>query len=304
MGSVMRVPHPIPYQGSKRGLAARILGTLPRASGRLIEPFAGSAAVTLAAAARRAFSHYVIADALEPLAGIWRLIISAPDVLASRYADLWMMQLNDPRATYTRIRTEFNSVGEPALLLYLLARCVKAAIRFNSQGEFNQSPDNRRLGMRPEVMRREIMGAHALLRGCAEAHAADFRAVAADATTEDVVYMDPPYEGVTGLRDRRYYIAPSFSREELICELDCLNTRGVPFVLSYDGACGDRKYGGELPAELELLKLSVPAGRSAQSTLMGRAEITVESLYVSPTARDALFRCGPVLRPPVQMPLP
>ncbi len=45
-------PHPIPYQGSKRRLAAAILAHAPSGVRRLIEPFAGSAAISLAAAAR------------------------------------------------------------------------------------------------------------------------------------------------------------------------------------------------------------------------------------------------------------
>ncbi len=148
------------------------------------------------------------------------------------------------------------------------------------------------------------MGAHALLRCHAEANAADFRMTVADATPDDVVYMDPPYEGVTGQRDRRYYSAPSFSREELIAELERLNARRVPFLLSYDGTCGERRYGTELPADLQLLRLPIPAGRSAQATLMGRAEVTVESLYVSPATREALIHHGPVLHSRVQVPLP
>jgi len=32
------------------------------------------------------------------------------------------------------------------MLLYLLDRCVKGAVRYNKEGWFNQSPDKRRLG--------------------------------------------------------------------------------------------------------------------------------------------------------------
>ena len=35
------VPHPIPYQGSKRGLAPIILAYFPSHFRRLVEPFAG-----------------------------------------------------------------------------------------------------------------------------------------------------------------------------------------------------------------------------------------------------------------------
>jgi DNA adenine methylase len=47
----MKVPQPFPYQGSKRNLAPLILGYFPEGVRTLIEPFAGSAAITLAAAA-------------------------------------------------------------------------------------------------------------------------------------------------------------------------------------------------------------------------------------------------------------
>ena len=46
----LRVPHPIPYQGSKRNLAPAILGYFPERVGTLIKPSAGSVALTLAAA--------------------------------------------------------------------------------------------------------------------------------------------------------------------------------------------------------------------------------------------------------------
>jgi DNA adenine methylase len=74
----LSVPHPIPYQGSKRRLAERILALAPVGVARLVEPFAGSAAVTLAAARRGAAERFVIGDSLAPLAGLWRRIIDAP----------------------------------------------------------------------------------------------------------------------------------------------------------------------------------------------------------------------------------
>ncbi|MGV0005087.1 MAG: DNA adenine methylase [Candidatus Porifericomitaceae bacterium WSBS_2022_MAG_OTU9] len=45
------LPHPFPYQGSKRGIAKLILPYFPVLAARLVEPFCGSAAVSIAAAA-------------------------------------------------------------------------------------------------------------------------------------------------------------------------------------------------------------------------------------------------------------
>jgi DNA adenine methylase len=63
--------------------------------------------------------------------------------------------------------------------------------------------------------------------------------------------------------------------------LEKLNLRGVPFILSYDGACGDKTYGEALPESLSLRRVLVDAGRSSQATLNGKDTRTVESIYVS-----------------------
>ncbi len=77
------VPRSIPYQGSKRRLAARILRYFPARIERLVEPFAGSAAVTLAAAAQGRARRYLINDSLVPLAKLWHRIIHHPQELAA-----------------------------------------------------------------------------------------------------------------------------------------------------------------------------------------------------------------------------
>lgn len=52
------IPHPIQYQGSKRNLAHVILRYIPQNVDCLIEPFAGSAAITITAAARQMAKKY------------------------------------------------------------------------------------------------------------------------------------------------------------------------------------------------------------------------------------------------------
>lgn len=70
--------------------------------------------------------------------------------------------------------------------------------------------------------------------------------------------------------------------ERLTRGLEDLNSRSIPYLLSFDGACGDRSYGNELPDHLNLIKIDIHAGRSSQATLLGRDDITIESLYLSP----------------------
>ena len=175
----MKIPHPIPYQGSKRSLAPDILGYFPERIGTLIEPFAGSAAITLATAARGAAVRYVINDLNQPLVDLWRAIIESPEKLARQYETLWRAQHDDRRHYYDKVREDFNRTGRPDYLLYLLARCVKAAVRYNADGEFNQSPDNRRMGALPDTMREQVLGASHLLRGKTECSSLDYKEVVA-----------------------------------------------------------------------------------------------------------------------------
>lgn len=287
--SKQAAPCPVPYQGSKRRLAQRILAHAPTdVTGRFIEPFAGSAAMSLAAATKGIADEFVVGEILPPLAEIWNLIVSDPEGLALSYDHLWHAQLEDPRAIYDRVRDEFNKDHDPAKLLYLLARCVKNAVRFNSQGDFNQSPDNRRKGMNPKKMRREIFAAHELLRGRTKVMAADYRDVLEDVREDDLVYMDPPYQGVSSNRDRRY--RDGLDLDAFIIELARLNQVQASYIISFDGRCGDRTYGTELPQNLDLVRIELVAGRSTQATLLGRTDVTVESLYLS---TSLVKRVGP-----------
>ena len=273
------VPHPIPYQGSKRRLASAILSHVDTgAYSRLIEPFAGSAAVTLAAAQRKAFPRFVIADSLEPLVDLWSRIIDDPTPIADGYEQLWNSERKRPIEAFYDVRTEFNQDKDPAKLLYLLARCVKNAVRFNPSGEFNQSPDKRRTGTRPDLMRAELFAAHRLLQGKTETLFADFLESFEQGRSGDFFYLDPPYQGTSEGRDSRY--VGGVPREKLLEGLDLLNRKGIPFLLSYDGTCGERSYGDRLPKELAS-RILLDVGRSSQATLNGEDHVTVESLYVS-----------------------
>lgn len=189
------VPQPIPYQGSKRQIAPSILQHLPRIDSRLVEPFAGSAALSIAVATRASWVRFWINDAHHALIHLWREIIFQPDSLANAYAQLWSNQLGREREYFNEIRDRFNLSGQPCDFLYLLARCVKAAVRYNSRGEFNNAPDNRRRGAMPAEMRRRICAASTLLKGKSELTSWDYKRVLAGRTDEDIVYMDPPYQG-------------------------------------------------------------------------------------------------------------
>jgi DNA adenine methylase len=247
----------------------------------LYEPFAGSAAITLAAASRGLANAHVIGDSLAPLVDLWQKIIDDPAPTAERYRSLWGEQMVEGGPQhFNRVREEFNRDGDSVKLLYLLARCVKNAPRFGRNGAFNQSPDHRRTGMRPSKMATQIHGASRLLSTRTLTFAGDATSCLECASPADLVYLDPPWQGTTEGPDTRYH--QGFARLRLEGLLADLNERAVSWILSYDGRSGERTYGEPLPRHLWGSHLSLPAGRSAQATLAGRIEQTVESLYLSP----------------------
>ncbi len=285
MNGACYVPHPIPYQGSKRRLAPKILPHFPTDASRIVEPFAGSAAITIAAASRRLAAKFWINDAHTPLMDLWREIIENPDAMSLSYAKLWNAQLGNEREFFDLVRSRFNKFHQPADFLYLLARCVKASIRYNSNGEFNNTPDNRRKGTRPAEMRQRIENASSLLKGRTKITTWDYKKVLEKCTENDLVYMDPPYQGVCGNRDQRYL--QKIKHDEFCTELEKLNKRNIRYVISYDGRTGNKEYGQPMPDSLELARIELRAGRSTQATLLGRSDVTYESLYLSPNLSQA-----------------
>ncbi len=282
------VPHPIPYQGSKRHLAPEITQYFPRKIDIFFEPFAGSAAVTLYAARYGLARRFVLGDILPELIDLWREILFQPERTAARYEAVWRGHIDGGTDYFNSVRERFNRNREPVDLLYLLVRCVKNAVRFNRSGDFTQSADKRRLGTQPAKMATAILAASTLLKGKVELHCGDFTTTIQDAGPRDLIYMDPPYEGTTQGRDKRYF--QQLERGRLIEALNDLNTRNVPFLLSYDGETGGVAYAPPLPGDIGMQRLLLNAGRSSQATLSGRDAVTLESLYLSKEVSELFSR--------------
>lgn len=277
-------PHIVQYQGSKRVLAPQILKFMPRHFHRLIEPFAGMAAITIAASRQGRASCYIINDLNEPLVRVLQTAIEHPKELVEQYSAVWSEQFTYEGGSinhYYHVRDDFNNGNHSAAnMLYLLARCVKGSVRYGNNGLFNQSPDKRRNGTSPQKLRQNVDAISYYLKGITDFMHQDYREVLEVARTGDIVYMDPPYQGVSNVRDSRYLAGIEI--DSFVDAIDQLNRRDIDFLISFDGKCGEKQYGDDLPAELGLQKVLLNAGLSSQSILLGKKEITYEALYVSP----------------------
>lgn len=278
-----KIPHIVQYQGSKRKLAAQILEYMPRKFNRLIEPFSGMAAISIAAAYEQRANSYYINDINEPLIKILEAAVNSPESLIYAYRNLWDEQFTfseNHLEHYYEVRNRFNAGDASAVnMLYLLARCVKGSVRYSSEGKFNQSPDKRRHGTNPDNLQKNVLSISRLLKGRTIFTSKDYREILEQAKRGDIVYMDPPYQGVSNVRDNRYLSGLDFN--EFVESLDDLNKRGIDYLISYDGCCGTKQYGNDLPKELECKKVLLDAGLSSQATLLGRREVTYEALYIS-----------------------
>ena len=101
----MKLPHPIPYQGSKRNLADKILRLFPEHFDSLIEPFAGSAAITIASAYYFKANSFIVNDINEPLINLWDTIINNPKSIIKSYHDIWHGQHGNEEEYYYQIRS-------------------------------------------------------------------------------------------------------------------------------------------------------------------------------------------------------
>jgi len=274
-----RVPHLVQYQGSKRSLAAQILEFIPDSFNRLIEPFAGSAAITIACASKKRTKKFLINDLNAPLIELLKLVVEEPEYTIKKYKDIWVEQRSGSIEHYYKMREKFNLDKDPVCLLYLLARCAKGSVRYNAEGLFNQSPDKRRKGTAPSQMEKNILGLSFLLKGKITYRSMDYKEILASASPGDIVYMDPPYQGVCGDRDSRYF--SGIEHKEFIGEIKKLIEKNISFLVSYDGKCGDKIYGTKIPINDGIKHVELKAGRSTQSTFLGRKDITYESLYIS-----------------------
>lgn len=286
-----KVPHLVQYQGNKRNLAPEIISYFPDSIDRLIEPFSGTCAVSILAALTDKAHSFLLNDINAPLIHLMEMCVQNPIELSERYEEIWKHQFDEGQNNidyFYKIRDAFNQgFQDPARMLFLLARVVKGAVRYNSQGLMNQSCDKRRFGTKPDLIRKNAVQISTLLKKKSHFSSMDYKEILSLAKPGDFIYMDPPYQGTShsinsrgNVPNHRYIQGVDF--DEFVQELEKLNQRGIDFIVSYDGQTGNKKIGRNLPDFLNLTHLYINAGTSSQSTLNVKKETTYESLYLSP----------------------
>lgn len=177
------------WAGGKSKLVPFISMHLPqKPQKRLIEPFAGSAALSLSIE----FESYLINDVNSDLIGLYRTLRDEGEAFI-KYAQSFFVDANNDEKLFYALRDRFNNSRETferaALFVYLNRHAFNGLCRYNSKGEFNvpfgryKSPYFPKDEMRAFIAKSRRM----------EFMQGDFQAVMALAKEEDVIYCDPPY---------------------------------------------------------------------------------------------------------------
>lgn len=261
----------IKWPGSKRSVALHIAPLIPPAE-RYFEPFVGGGALLPFRKSKVGIAGDIVPELIE----LWKAIRDQPELTAHEYEKRWKQLRENGYEAYYVIRESFNATRNPHDLLFLTRTCVNGLVRFNKNGEFNNSLHHTRPGILPTRLRRIIYMWSYAVNGV-EFLSANYHETLSQVRAGDFVFLDPPYAGTRGR-----YMPNQFSINDFILELDRLNKMGVRWILTFDGAAGGRAYVTNIPSEVYKIRLNLYTGNSPFPRLMRTSvDHVVESVYLN-----------------------
>ncbi len=225
------VKPPLKWAGSKTKLVPKIMGLIPKDTRRVIEPFAGSAVLSLNAGKRK----ITLADINKDLLTLYSVIKRSPKALLRELETLFI-QKNNCKEVYLEKRDEFNTgrlsaTKRAAIFVYLNRHGFNGLCRYNLSGAFNV-PFGRIAT--PHLPVNSIIHAHKVLKD-ATLMCADFRKLLKLAGPNDFVYCDPPYVPLSNSSNFTQYASNSFGLEdqiELVQHAKLAASRGAVVAIS------------------------------------------------------------------------
>ena len=218
----------------------------------------------------------VAGDVIPELIQLWIVIRDEPELTAKEYNLRWKRLQNGGHTVYYEIRDSFNTTRNPHDFLFLSRTCVNGLIRFNKNGNFNNSLHHTRPGIGPERLSKLIYQWSYYAQDITFL-VADYHQTLEHAKVGDLAFLDPPYNGTKGR-----YIPTDFDFQEFYVELERLNHIGVKWILTFDGVAGERTYKVTIPAHLYKKRLGLPTGNSPFTKLMKTSlDAVVESVYLN-----------------------
>jgi len=222
------------WAGSKYRVLSHIEEILPGGK-RLIEPFAGSAAVFL----NTDYSRYLISDNNPDLISLYNILKTDGEDFIKKCRRMFTDK-NNNEERYYKFRDEFNrtkdSYRKAILFLYFNRHGYNGLCRYNQKGGFNV-PFGRYT--KPYFPEKEMLFFHKKSRKAIFKHS-DFACVMKKARSGDVIYCDPPYVPLTKSANFTSYSTGSFIEAQQIQLAEMaktLSAKGVPVLISNHNTC-------------------------------------------------------------------
>lgn len=267
----MNYPAVIKWSGSKR-LVAKQLSQYFSNCETYYEPFVGGGAMMPFAKTNKG----VASDIIPELINLWNAIKTNPKLVADEYQSRWEDLQEKGQEVYYQIRDNFNQNKNCFDFLFLTRTCVNGLIRYNKQGEFNNSFHLSRPGINPDTLRSQLVLWSKIVKKFVF-YNIDYRECLLDVKSGDFVFLDPPYGGT---KDR--YTRVEFDLNNFYNELERLNTVGAKWLLTFDGTAGKREYNYVPPKEIYKHKFTINTGNSAFTKVMNSKKDTIkESVYMN-----------------------
>ncbi|WP_051940572.1 DNA adenine methylase [Stenoxybacter acetivorans] len=219
------------WAGGKHKLTPFIHAHLPqRRPRRLIEPFAGSAALSLALD----FEAYLLNDTNSDLIQLYKVLKEQKQTFIDYAQSFFSGNLNN-ETTFYDLRGQFNqekdAVTKSALFIYLNRHAFNGLCRYNSKGEFNV-PFGRYVA--PYFPATE-MAAFVAKSDRISLMNEDFQAVFTLSGADDVLYCDPPYVPLSKTASFTAYAKTAFGEHQqktLASRSEELLQQDIPVLIS------------------------------------------------------------------------
>jgi DNA adenine methylase len=191
---------PIKCQGIKTKLVPFILSNIvwKETAGRWIEPFLGSGVVAFNVAPARA----LLADTNRHIIAFYQAVQRneiTPQTVRNFLVEEGQHLASDGATHYYRVRERFNAHGSPLDFLFLNRACFNGLMRFNRDGKFNVPFGHKPNRFAPAYISKianQVAWVAQQMQGKAWIfRVAPWQDTLHETTSEDFVYLDPPYIG-------------------------------------------------------------------------------------------------------------
>lgn len=274
----------IKWSGSKREQAHDIVSYIPdKFYETYYEPFCGGCSILAYIIERKNlskhFKSFVCSDLNYDLITSYNLIKENPKQVITDYKLHWnnlnkkSNSIDDKKTYFELIRKRLNQEHNPSDFIFIMRTTTNGMPRYNKNGEFNNSFHLTRNGIEPNRFEKIVNEWSFFLKK----YDVKFICCSFDkinASKNDFVYLDPPYQKTKGMYFGSFDNMPLFSFLERL-ESD--------WMLSYDGIAGDNNLISDVPKNLYKKHLLINSGNSSFRRVIGKNRFcnVKESLYLS-----------------------